>query len=236
MTTMMLLAVTLSRAPRINSHVISITMLNAGRCTRIGMPAIRGAVFKQAVDLRIRAEQRRAIAGRQPDRQPGPEAAQQRVEVVAPRNGDGDVADGVLEDQVPADDPRDQLPHRRVRIGVGAARLRNHRGELGVAEPGQRARAAEQQERKDQRRAGAVPNHLAVGPDLSGRRRADGAENAGADHGADREHDQIAGAERALERDNALALHLREVRDGFPLKELRHERGIVLRGPVKRTG
>ena len=81
-----------------------------------------------------------------------PEAAQQRREVVAPRDRDGDVADGVLEDQVPADDPGDELAERRVGVGVGAAGLRNHRRQLGVAERRQRADAAEQEEGEDQRR------------------------------------------------------------------------------------
>ena len=154
---------------------------------------------EQPVDLRIGAEQRRAIAGRQPDRQLDAEAAQQRVEVVAPRDRDGDVADGVFENQVPADDPRDQLAERRVRVGVGAAGLRNHRRQLRVAQPRERAGAAEQQEREDQRRSGAQANHLAVGTDLTGGGGADRAEDAGADHRADREHDQIAGAERSLQ-------------------------------------
>ena len=36
-------AVALSRAPRSSSQVITITIANAGTCTRIGMPAMRGA-------------------------------------------------------------------------------------------------------------------------------------------------------------------------------------------------
>ena len=44
MTTITLLAVELSRAPRSSSHVISITMPKAGTLTSIGMPANRGAV------------------------------------------------------------------------------------------------------------------------------------------------------------------------------------------------
>ena len=44
MTTMMLLARTLSFAPRSSSHVITITIPNAGRLTRIGIPPICGAV------------------------------------------------------------------------------------------------------------------------------------------------------------------------------------------------
>ena len=41
---MMLLAVVLSRAPRSSSQVIAMTIANAGTLTRIGMPAIVGAV------------------------------------------------------------------------------------------------------------------------------------------------------------------------------------------------
>ena len=40
------------------------------------MPAMCGADGEQSVNLRIRAEQRRPIAGRQPDRQLDAEAAQ----------------------------------------------------------------------------------------------------------------------------------------------------------------
>ena len=43
-TTMMLFARALSRTPRRSSHVMNITIANAGRFTRIGTPAIRGAV------------------------------------------------------------------------------------------------------------------------------------------------------------------------------------------------
>ena len=126
------------------------------------MPATCGAVSQQAVDVGIRAEERRAVAGRQPRRQCDADAAQQRREVVAPRDRDGDVADRVLENQVPADDPRHQLAERRVGVGVGAAGLRNHRRQLRVAERRQRAGAAEQDEREDQRRSGAGADDVAV--------------------------------------------------------------------------
>ena len=41
--------------------------------------------------------------------------------------------DQVLEDEVPTDDPRDELAHRGVRVGVGAASDGDHRGHLRVA-------------------------------------------------------------------------------------------------------
>ena len=62
------------------------------------------------------------------------EVAQQAHEVARPADRDGRRAERVLEDQVPADDPGDELARRRVGVGVGAARDRDHRRELGVAE------------------------------------------------------------------------------------------------------
>src|SRR5207253_5471448 len=132
------------------------------------------------------AQERGAIAGPQPDRQIDAEAADQRVEIIAPRDRDRDVADGVLEDQIPADDPRHQLAERRVRVRVRTAGLRDHRGEFRVTETGESARAAEKNEREYQRGAGADADHFAVGSDLSRGGRADGAEDAGADDRADR--------------------------------------------------
>ena len=96
------------------------------------------------------------------------------------------------------------LAERRVGVRVRAAGLRDHRGELRVAERRQRARGAEQQERKDERRPGAVANDLTARSDLTGRSGPDRAEDAGADDGADRQHDQIASAEHALQANGAV--------------------------------
>ena len=157
--------------------------------------------LQQAVDGRIGAEERRAIAVRQPVGQVDAEAGEQRVEVAAPRDRDRDVADRVLEDQVPADDPRDQLAERRVRVGVGAARP----AESSTPAPRSRAPRAPQttpssRNEKHQRRAGAVADDLAGRQHLAGGGRADRREDAGADDRADRQHDQIAGAQDALQR------------------------------------
>ena len=67
---------------------------------------------------------------------------------------------------------------------------------------------------------GAVADDLAVRADLPGRRRADRAEDAGADHRADRQHDQIAGAEHALQA--AFALR-QQLGDGFSSEEVEHQ-------------
>ena len=65
-------------------------------------------------------------------------------------NADRHIADRVLENQVPADDPRDQLAHGRVRVGVRAARDGNHRRQFGVAERSKAADDGDQDERKRQ--------------------------------------------------------------------------------------
>ena len=225
-TTMMLFAAPLSLAPRSSSQVIS---HHDAERRQVDEDRDAGDVrrgIEQPVHVGVRAEERGAIAGRQPDGQRDADAAHQRREVVAPRDGDGDVADRVLEDQVPADDPRDELAERRVRVGVGAAGLRNHRGELRVAERRERARATEQQEREDERRPRAVPHDVAGRVDLAGRRRADGPEDAGADHGADREHDEVAGAQDAPQP----AFPFREqLADGFSLEDLQHQIGSGLK-------
>ena len=202
----MLLARALSRTPSSSSQVISATMPNAGTLIRIGTPTMCGALSSRPCTAGSATEQRRAIAGGEPVGERDA-AAEQRLEIVAPRDRDGHVADGVLEDQVPADDPGDDLAQRRIRIGVRAPGLRDHRRQFGVAEPGKRARRAGEHEREHQRGAGAGPHHMARRVDLARRRRSDRAEDAGADHRADGEHDQVAGAERpeqaavALRRD-----------------------------------
>ena len=117
------------------------------------------------------------------------EPFEHRFSVLAPRDRHGRRADRVLEHQVPADDPRDELAHRRVGVGVGAAGDGNHRRELGVAEAGERAADAGDDEREDDRRAGAIGDS---------RGRAD--EQAGADDRADAERDERYRAQGALER------------------------------------
>ena len=162
--------------------------------------------LEESVNRGIRREERRPIPVREPVRQRDPEPREQRREIAAPGNRDGNVADGVLQNQVPADHPRDQLAERGVRIGIRAPRLRDHGRQLCIAERRQTAHDAEQDEREDQRRPGAVANHVPVGMNLARGGGADGREDAGADHRADREEDQIPGAERALQPSRMLGL------------------------------
>src|SRR5437879_11752208 len=65
------------------------------------------------------------------------------------------VADGILEDQVPADDPGDQLAHGRVRVRVRAACDGNHRGQLGVTQSCETADDGYQDQRQGEGRSRA---------------------------------------------------------------------------------
>src|SRR5579859_8028369 len=49
-------------------------------------------------------------------------------------DADGHVADGVFEDQVPADNPGDEFAHRGVGVGVGASCDGDHCRKLGVTD------------------------------------------------------------------------------------------------------
>ena len=123
-----------------------------------------------------------------------PDVLEHLVEVLAPGDGHGRGADGVLENQVPADNPGDELAHRRVRVRVGASRDRNHRRELGVAQARERAPDAGHHERDGHRRT------RPLGDCCGGSH-----EEPGADDRADAERDERARAERPFQRRLAAA-------------------------------
>ena len=126
-----------------------------------------------------------------------PMSRRQRDEVPRPAHRHRRGGKEVLEDQVPADDPGDELAHGGVAVGVRRPGDRDHRRELGVAEAGKRAGGPGQEEGIDDGRAGIV------GGGLPGEH-----EDAGADDGADAQHDEAAGAQRALEAVIGLQLGL----------------------------
>ena len=138
------------------------------------------------------------------------DARQQALHVTAPADGHGHRADGVFENQVPADHPRHQFAERRIGVGVGAAGDRNHRRELGVAERRKGARQACRQIRHRDRRAGLVR-----------RRRPGQHENAGADDGADAQQRQVPRGEAALERLAAVLGIADELLDRLRLEQIR---------------
>src|SRR5262252_5197533 len=60
------------------------------------------------------------------------EPVEQVDEVRRKAHADGHVADGVFEDEVPADNPGDDLAHGGVGVGIRAAGNGNHGGQFGV--------------------------------------------------------------------------------------------------------
>ena len=118
-------------------------------------------------------------------------------------DADAHVGEGVLEDQVPADDPGHQLAHGDVGVGIGRSRDGDHGGHFGVAEAGEGADDGDQHQRERQARAGAgtaVQRGVEDDPVdeggvgdlrrvemLAGHGGADDRENAGADDRADAE-------------------------------------------------
>jgi hypothetical protein len=101
--------------------------------------------------------------------------AHEHVQVAAPPHRDGGHRDGVLEDQVPADDPRHELAERGVAVGAH----RDHRGELRKGQGRERAGEPCEDEGEDDRRAG-VADGLA-----------DDHEDPGADDAAEAERREV---------------------------------------------
>ena len=109
--------------------------------------------------------------------------------IARPPDGDGGGAERIFENQVPADDPGDEFAHRRVGIGVGAARDRHRRGHFRIAQTGKGAG-----ERAEHKRQGDCRSGIGGGG-VSGQDK-----NAGADDGADAERHKVDRRQRALER------------------------------------
>ena len=130
-------------------------------------------------------------AGVEVDRCPRPASGQghaeepeERDEVVRPAVRHGARGDRVLEDQVPADDPGEELAERGVGVGVGAARHRHHRRKLAVAERGERTAESRDAEGEDEAGSG-----IDVGGEPGQH------EDAGADDRADAERRERDGTE-----------------------------------------
>ena len=87
--------------------------------------------------------------------------AQERDDVARPAHRDCNRADGVFENQVPANDPGKEFAQRGVAVSVGAAGHRHQRGELAVAQRRKDRCNAGQHERKHHGRAGVLRGHRA---------------------------------------------------------------------------
>ena len=109
-----------------------------------------------AGDGLLRHGEARPVIVRQPQRHLDVENVQQLDEVVAPSRGHRARAHGVLQGQVPTDDPGEKFAEGSVGVGVGAARQRNHGGELRVAQAGKGAAQPGEHERQHEARSGVV--------------------------------------------------------------------------------
>jgi hypothetical protein len=116
------------------------------------------------------------------------EVLEERDHVSRPAYRDGGGREEVLQNQVPPDDPGEELAQRRVAVGVGRPGNRNHGREFGVAQSGEGAGGTGEDEGNHDPRAGVVGGGL---PRQH--------EDARADDRADAEQDQVDRPEHALE-------------------------------------
>ena len=154
----------------------------------------------------------RSWRGDQLRRQIDAQPRQQLHHVGRPAGSHRRGAEGIFQNQVPADDPGEEFAQGRVAIGVGRSGDGNQRGEFGVTQAGESARNPGKDERQHDGR-----------PGVQGRHRSRQHENAGADDGPDAERDQIGGPQRALEGvlANLVALLLDHV-EGLFGEKIRH--------------
>ena len=83
-----------------------------------------------------------------------------RFGIGAEADSDDDIADGVFENQIPADDPGEDFAQRGVGIGVGAAGDGDHGGKLGVTKTGKAAGQRDEKKRnRDGGSGGRAPVH-----------------------------------------------------------------------------
>ena len=130
-----------------------------------------------------------------------PEPIEQAHHVRRKTDAYGHIADGIFKNEIPADDPGDEFPHRRVRVGVRTAGNGNHGGKLRVAHRREAANDRHQNEGNSDGRPGAGASKRSGMMDqvfkkrgvqdgrslelLSGNGRADDGKDAGADDRTD---------------------------------------------------
>ena len=100
----------------------------------------------QARPLSVIEDEERAGRGGDLRRQLKVETLEQGDEIAAPSDGNRRGADSVFDDEVPANDPGEDFAQRGVAVGVGGAGDRNQGGEFGIAEPGEDAARARENE------------------------------------------------------------------------------------------
>ena len=165
------------RVPAISSAVHARVTSTAGRL--IQAPVTHDVVVGIGADRRVGQHRGNVDAY----------VAERRGHVARPADRDQRGREQVLEHDAPADDPGDEFAEGRVGVGVRAARDRHHRGVLGIAQAGEEAGHAREDEAQRHAGARAQRGH-----------RTGQHEDAGADGITDAERGEIEDAERALER------------------------------------
>ena len=92
----------------------------------------------------------------QPERHLQVKDLQQLDEVIGPAGRDGAGAHGVLQREIPSDNPGENFAKCRVGVGIGAAGEGNHGSKLSVAETCEGAAQPRQDEGKHETRAGVM--------------------------------------------------------------------------------
>ncbi len=166
-------------------------MAKAGRSKMMRRPPMVGAGVPSAQSFPDGADQCRsmgtAVVDGQPFRHVQADALKQVGEIAAPAEGHVDVADAVLHQQGPADDPGEDLPEADVGIGVGAAAGRHPSSELRVAQGREAAGDGADHEEE----------HHARAPAGTGLPHA--AEAARPDHSGDAEEGEVPHGQRAVQ-------------------------------------
>ena len=112
------------------------------------------------------------------------EIAKQADEVATPSGGDGGGAEGILEHQIPADDPGKNFAESGIAVGVGRSGDRNHGRKFGIAKSGENAPDS-----------GENKGEYDGGTGMQCRRGTGNDENASPDDGSDTERNQVGGPE-----------------------------------------
>ena len=126
-TTIAVFIVALSRMPMTSTIVIS-----RHNAESENIENDRNAENMRRAGEQARNSRGRPVIGGDPVGNRDAEARDERLEIIAPADGDSDIADGVFDDQVPSDDPGNQFAERGIGIGICAAGDRNHRRKFGV--------------------------------------------------------------------------------------------------------
>src|SRR5438093_563179 len=129
--------------------------------------------------------------------------------MTGPGNRDSNVADCILEDEVPPDNPRDEFAKSCIGVGVGGTGGGDHRSKFRVAKSGQSAGHRHQKKGDNDRRAGAGIVGCACYS------AADARKDSRADASPNPESGELNWPERALELPIGIGGFTEELREGF---------------------